>query len=271
MAAWRPSARIVPLLALAVAGLVQGAWAGDPSPGHGPVVSVAKGTLPSAGEFRLSAQRFGRHGLCLSLAVADASNGSCNEDVPGERALSAEAYVQCAGDTVVTGVIAPGVKAVRVKFADGSTVRATTYARVPQLQVRARYYLASAKGAVSVSRVRALDARGRTLARGTFDFDQRCGGGISDYGGEALITVPEPETAGRRCGSLVRPGRVTVSARSIRAWAVRCHRARRVARAYLTRRRVKRWKCDLTRAPSRLVCKRKRAAVSFAFVARYRP
>jgi hypothetical protein len=232
---------------------------------------VAKGTLPSGGEFRLSAQRFGRHGLCLSLAVPDASSGSCDEDVPGERALSAEASIQCAGDTVVTGVIAPGVKAVRVKFADGSTVRATTYARVPQLRVRARYYLASAKGPVSVSRVRALDARGHTRALGTFDFDERCRGGISDYGGEALITVPEPETAGRRCGSLVRPGRVTVSARSIRAWAVRCDRARRVARAYLTRGLVRRWKCDLTRAPSRLVCKRRRAAVSFAFAARYRP
>ena len=110
MAAWRPRTRIAPLLALAAVGLVQGAWAGDPSPGRGPVVSVAKGTLPSGGEFRLSAQRFGRHGLCLSLAVPDASSGSCDEDVPGERALSAEASIQCAGDTVVTCVIAPGSK-----------------------------------------------------------------------------------------------------------------------------------------------------------------
>lgn len=241
--------------------------AGSPSGPHGPTVRVAQGPLPSGGEYGISVRRFARSDICLTVSMPNSRDTECNAGVPAERDLMATAEADCDGDTLIGGAIAARVRAVWVTFGDDSRVRATLYPRVRRLKVRARYFLAYAKGPVSVKRVRALGRHGQTLALGRFDFDERCseGGG---FGGGPLITIPEPAGRAHRCGGMTGVGQITVRVRSIRAWGLRCPRARRVVGAYLARGDVRGWRCDLTRPPSRFVCKRGQKAVSFAFVVR---
>jgi hypothetical protein len=158
------------------------------------------------------------------------------------------------------------VSTVWVTFGDGSRVRAALYPRVRRLKVRARYFLAFAKGPVSVKRVSALGRAGQSLALGRFDFDGHCSPGAG-FGGGPLITIPEPAGKAHRCGQMIRLGQVAVRARSIRGWGMRCPGARHVVGTYLERGRVRGWRCDLTRAPNRYICKRRQKAVSFALVA----
>jgi hypothetical protein len=254
------------LAALAVAAAAVPA-AGSSSGPHGPTVRVAQGPLPSGGEYGLFVRRFGRTDICLTLSRPRSRETSCNEGVPSVRDLSATADVDCDGDTLIAGAITARVRAVWVTFGDGSRVRAALYPRVRRVKLRVRYFVAFAKGPVSVKRVSALGRGGQTLALGRFDFDGRCspGGG---FGGGPLITVPEPAGEPHRCGQVIRFGQFAVRARSIRAWRMRCPRARHVVGAYLERGRVGGWKCDLARAPNRYVCERRQKAVSFALVAR---